>query len=111
MTSSPMHGGLLWHPKVKTREDLDTQGNRRVTDDPGWEQGAAGGALVTHQTALAVVRDWGLCWEGPWGPASGTDTLIRCLHLQSAASRKRSLDLNSGFFVEEQVSSKNNAGG
>ena len=33
--------------------------------------GAAGGTLVTHQTALAVVSDWGLCWEGPWGPASG----------------------------------------
>lgn len=48
----------------KTREDLDTQGNRRVTDDPGWGQGAAGGALVTHQTALAVVCDWGFAGRG-----------------------------------------------
>lgn len=36
-------------------------------------------------------------------------TAHQMLQLESAASRKRSLDLNSGFFVEEQVSNKNNA--
>ena len=86
----------------------------------GGDGRGAGGTLVTHQTALAVVSDWGLCWEGPVGTGVGTDALgrdscppplIRCLHLQSAASRKRSLDLNSGFIVHEQVSNKNNAWG
>ena len=43
----------------------------------GGDGRGAGGTLVTHQTALAVVSDWGLCWEGPVGTGVGTDALGR----------------------------------
>lgn len=63
-------------------------------------------------------KQLGACWEGargdrrrgqtPWGgtaaPHRSSDATV-----ESAAGKERSLDLNSGFFVEEQVSNKNNA--
>lgn len=100
-----------------------TQGNHKVTDDLGWGQGRS--RQNTRYPPNSV--GWGarlgceagdFAGRGSWGLASRADTvgrndgrspqLIRYLHIQSAVE-KRSLDLNSGFFVEEQVSNKKNA--